>query len=89
MALQCQIRWHDGAIYLFNWEIYPIFGQFWGRAVRRTSQDSNLGLGRFRFLPQTTKIAGQCTSGCANPKGCISLAKTANLPQLRTQVRTN
>jgi len=49
MALQCQIRWHDGAIYLFNWEIYPIFGQFWGRAVRRTSQDSNLGLGRFRF----------------------------------------
>ena len=43
----------------------------------------------FVFFRKPRKIAGPCTPECANPKGCISLAETANLPQLHTYVRAN
>jgi hypothetical protein len=55
MALECQIRWHDGAIYLFTWEIYlwavPGGGLFDGRPETQTWVWDV-----FVFLPRTTKL---------------------------------
>jgi hypothetical protein len=50
MALECQIRWHDGAIYLFTWEIYLVFGQFLGEGCSTDVPRLKPGSGTFSFF---------------------------------------
>ena len=44
--------------------IYLALEQFWGRAVRRASQDPNLGLGRLRFVGRRARSCGCSDDVC-------------------------